>query len=187
MPFSYGIISSLINIFKGKKVDYTEFINISLLNYSKIIKLFGLIFIKLLPYILILAISMGLAITVFDTSIINTISDILFILVLIIFIFKLLDFNFTLFINYNNPTLSCKEILEKSKITIKNNKFKSILLLASFILWFLIILVIVTLLSYFIKNTIVLEYIITFLLAIITPSITISQYVFYDDLTNENK
>ena len=32
LPFSYGVISSLINIFKGKKVDYTEFINISILN-----------------------------------------------------------------------------------------------------------------------------------------------------------
>ena len=187
IPFSYGVISSLINIFKGKKVDYTEFINISLLNYSKIIKLILSMLVRILPYILILTITLILAITNFNNNTIHLLNALLFFTSCCILFIKALDYTFALFINYDNPDLSCKEILVKSKSTIKNQKTKYLLLILSFILWFIIIVLINKLLNYFISNITVLDYINNILVAIITPIITISQYVFYDDLTNEKK
>ena len=187
LPFSYGVISSLINIFKGKKVDYTEFINISLLNYFKVIKIILSVLLKIFPYIFILAISLALAITDFNIPIINILTAILCLTSIIVLFIKTLNFAFVLFVNYDNPDLSCKEILLKSKSTIKNNKCKYLLLLLSFILWFAIIVLINRLLMYFIENTNIINYINNLLIAIITPIITVSQYIFYDDLTNENK
>ena len=187
IPFSYGVISSLINIFKGKKVDYTEFINISLLNYAKIIKLVLSMLLKILPYIFIFTVALVLAITNFNNNIINILTAILCLTSIIVLFIKTLDFTFVLFVNYDNPNLTCKEILLKSKSTIKSKKCKYLLLLLSFILWFAIIVLINRLLMYFIENTTIISYINNILIAIITPIITVSQYIFYDDLTNENK
>ena len=187
LPFSYGVISSLINIFKGKKVDYTEFINISLLNYGKIIKLFFSILLKILPFIFIFATFFVLTNTNFNNIVINYIAFILTVASFILLFIKALDFTFALFFNYDNSNLSCKEILANSKSLIKNNKCKYLLLILSFILWFAIIVLIRRLLMYFISSYIIINYISNILMAIITPMITISQYIFYDNLINENK
>lgn len=187
LPFSYGVISSLINIFKGKKVNYTEFIDISLLNYTKVIKLILSIILKILPYILIFVVTLILALTNFNIFLINILTSILCITSIILLFVKTLNFTFALFINYDNPDLSCKEILAKNISIIKNNKCKYLLLLLSFILWFAIIVLINGLLKYFIEDFTIINYISKFLIAIITPIITISQYIFYDNLTNENK
>jgi len=187
LPFSYGVISSLINIFKGKKVDYTEFINISLLNYGKIIKLFFSILLKILPFIFIFATFFVLTNTNFNNIVINYIAFILTVTSFILLFIKALDFTFALFLNYDNSNLSCKEILANSKSLIKNNKCKYLLLILSFILWFAIIVLIRRLLMYFISSYIIINYISNILMAIITPMITISQYIFYDNLSNETK
>ena len=187
LPFSYGVLSSLINIFKGKKVAYTEFINISLLNYSKIIKLFLSLFLRILPFMFIVATFLVLINTNFNNIIINYIALILSFITLVILLIKILDYIFVLFINYDNPKLSCKEIISKSKSIIKNNKFKYLLLILSFILWFIIIVLINRLLMYFISDITIISYINSIMIAFITPMITISQYIFYDNLINENK
>ena len=187
LPFSYGVLSSLINIFKGKKVAYTEFINISLLNYSKIIKLFLSLFLRILPFMFIVATFLVLINTNFNNIIINYIALILSFITLVILLIKILDYIFVLFINYDNPKLSCKEIISKSKSIIKNNKFKYLLLILSFILWFIIIVLINRLLMYFISDITIISYINSIMIAFITPMITISQYIFYDNLSNETK
>ena len=57
----------------------------------------------------------------------------------------------------------------------------------SFILWFAIIVLISKLLMFFIENLTIISYINNIMIAIITPIITISQYVFYDNIVNEKK
>ena len=136
LPFSYGVIVSLVEIFKGKKISYTDFINISLLNYTKIIKLFIGIFFRVLPYVAIFSVCLFLFLFDFKNPAINLFNLIIFIISFIVLFIKSLNYALALFVYYDNPKLSCKEILNKSKSIINKNKFKYLLLLLSFILWF---------------------------------------------------
>ena len=65
----------------------------------------------------------------------------------------------------------------------KKNKLKYLLLMLSFILWLIIFALFKNILNYFIDPT-YSTYISNTLFAIITPAITISQYIFYDSLAN---
>lgn len=183
LPLSYGLIVSLIEISKNKNISLTNFINESLLNYIKVIKIFLGIFLRILIYVAVLTLILSLIITNFGNNIINSIFGILLIINIIFLIIKSLDFVFVLFVNYDNSKLSVKEIINKSKELIKKNKLKYILLILSFILWFILFILFVNILSYFINPTYSI-YILNILFALITPWITISQYVFYDSLEN---
>jgi hypothetical protein len=62
--------------------------------------------------------------TNFNNIIINYIALTLSFITFILLIIRTLDFIFVLFINYDDSTLSCKEILSKSQSIIKHNKWK---------------------------------------------------------------
>lgn len=186
LPFSYGLIVSLIELTKNKKIGLTNFINIGLLNYTKIIKIFIGIFLRILGYVTLFVIALMLSIINFGNPAINTLFIMLLIASIVLLIVKSLDFVLVLFINYDNPKLTVKEIIKKSKELINKNKFKYILLVLSFILWFILYALLGRILSNFIVQTYII-YILNALLSIITPMITISQYIFYDSLENTKK
>lgn len=183
LPLSYGLIVSLIELSKNKNVNLTNFINESLLNYIKVIKIFLGIFLRILIYVAILVILLSLIISNLGNNLVNSILGVLLIVNIIFLIIKSLDFALVLFVNYDNSKLSVKEIINKSKELMKNNKFKYILLILSFILWFILFILLVNVLSYFINPTYCI-YILNILFALITPLVTISQYIFYDSMEN---
>ncbi|MGN1299489.1 MAG: DUF975 family protein [Candidatus Scatovivens sp.] len=184
LPLSYGLIVSLIKISKNEKVGYTDFINISLLNYTKIIKIFLSLFLRVILYVALCIFTLILAAIDFKNDAINILFDISFICSIVLIIGVALNYVFVLFINYDNPKKTCKEILSDSKNLIKKNKFKYILLILSFILWFIIFALFSKILTYFVDKT-VNDFIVNASFSIITPAIIISQYIFYDDLNNK--
>ena len=183
LPFSYGLIVSLIELSKNKNISLTNFINVGLLNYTKTIKIFFGIFLKIIGFVVLFTISLTLCVINFGNPAINTLFAILLIVCIITLLIKSLDFVLVLFINYDDSKLPVKEIIKKSKELMKKNKFKYVLLVLSFILWFIIFALFGNILNYFIDPTYSI-YISNALLAIITPTITISQYIFYDSLAN---
>lgn len=186
LPFSYGLIVSLIELSKNKNVGLTNFINVGLLNYTKIIKIFFGIFLRILGYVALFIIALMLCVINFGNPAINTLFAILLITSIIFLLIKSLDFVLVLFINYDDSKLPVKEIIKKSKELMKKNKFKYVLLVLSFILWFIIFALLGKILNYFIDPTYSL-YISNILFSLITPAITISQYIFYDSLENTNE
>lgn len=186
LPFSYGLIVSLIELSKNKNVGLTNFINIGLLNYTKIIRIFLEIFLRIIGYVALFMITLLLCFANFGNPAINMLFLILFIVTSILFISKSLDFVLVLFINYDDSKLPVKEIIKKSKELMKKNKFKYVLLVLSFILWFIIFALLGKILNYFIDPTYSI-YISNILFSLITPAITISQYIFYDSLENTNE
>lgn len=183
LPFSYGLIASLIDISKNKEVSLTNFINIGLLNYTKTIKIFFGIFLRILGFVALFIVTLILAIIDFGNPAVNTLFGIILIASIILIIIKSLDFILVLFINYDNSKLSVKEIINRSKELMKKNKLKYILLVLSFILWFIIFGLAGNILNYFMDPTLS-TYILNALFSVITPTITISQYIFYDNLAN---
>ena len=186
LPFSYGLIVSLIEISKNKNISLTNFINVGLLNYTKTIKIFFGIFLRIIGYVALFMFALILSIINFGNPAITVLFRILLIISIIVLIIKSLNFVFVLFINYEDSKLSVKEIINKSKELMKKNKFKYILLILSFILWFIIFSLFGNILNYFIDPTYSI-YVLNALFAIITPTITISQYIFYDSLANTNE
>lgn len=184
-PFSYGVIASLIDISKGEKVSFTNFINISILNYTKIVKLFLSILIRLLIHVAFLVITLILATYNFNNPAINLFALILFIASCINLFIQALSYALALFVYYDNSTTSCKEILNNSKKIIKRNKFKYLLLLFSYILWFAFFALINKAMTILGININIINYTINILTACITPVITVSQYIFYDNLADK--
>lgn len=183
LPFSYGLIVSLIELSKNKDVSLTSFINVGLLNYTKTIKIFFGIFLRIFGYVAIFILSLVLALINFENPAINTLFYIFLITSIILLVIKSLDFILVLFINYDDSKLSVKEIINQSKKLMKKNKFKYVLLVFSFIFWFIIFALLENILNYFIDPTLSI-YISNACFSIIIPSITISQYIFYDSLAN---
>ena len=182
-PFSYGLIVSLIELSKNKNISLTNFINAGLLNYTKTIKIFFGIFLRIIGYVALLMFILIFASFSFANAAINTLFLILLFTSIIFLLIKTLDFVLVLFINYDNSKLSVKEIIKKSKELMKKNKFKYILLALSFILWFIIFALLENILNYFIDPT-YSTYVSDILFALITPTITVSQYIFYDSISN---
>lgn len=183
LPFSYGLIVSLIELTKNKNIGLTNFINVGLLNYTKTIRIFFGIFLRILGYVALFSIALILFSIDFSNSAIILLLLILLLSSIILLFIKSLDFALVLFINYDDPKLSVKKIIKKSKELMEKNKLKFVLLILSFILWFIILVLLENILSYFINPT-YSTYISNALFAIITPIITISQYIFYDSLAN---
>ena len=183
LPFSYGLVVSLIEISKNKKISLTNFINVGLLNYTKIISLFFRVFLKIIGYVAIFLLALILSVMNFNNAALNTLIIILLLIGIIALIIKALDFVFILFVNYEHPKKSIKEIIKESKSLIKKNKIKYVLLILSYILWFIIFGLLGNILKYFIDQTLSL-YITNLCFAIITPSITISEYILFDYLSN---
>ena len=73
LPLSYGLIVSLIELSKNKNVNLTNFINESLLNYIKVIKIFLGIFLRILIYVAILVILLSLIISNLGNNLVNSI------------------------------------------------------------------------------------------------------------------
>ena len=181
LPLSYGVIVSMIRISKNENVTITDFINIAIMNYSKVIKIIFNIFIRIIGYVFLFTIFLFLLAFSKQNDALVLLFSLLTIASFIILIYKAMNYCLAFFINYENPNKPCKEILKESSLLMKKNKLRFILIVLSFILYFIII-GLISKISRLLINEEINNVLLKFLFALILPSITICQYLFYESL-----
>lgn len=141
-PLSYGLLTTFIKIKRGESVAYTSFIKDGLSSFKKVWFVTLHVALKLLPWLLLLMLSVFLLSGVAVASAIGSSSGLLAILALALYIgsfivifTKTLYYSLTNYILYDNPELSAKEIVEKSKVLMEGNRARLFLLSLSFIGW----------------------------------------------------
>lgn len=192
LPFSYGVLVSTIKLTRGEAASSTEFINIGLKNIGKVWKLTLRMLSKLVLPVIFMIVSFLLAsITSVATnfgapSFLISLSPIFLIIFFASYIYlmvKALSYTLSNYLLYDKPELTSKEILNESEKIMKGNKWNYIGLVISFIGWYLLI----ALLSYFLqaKFSISLGTVVEFILtAFLSPYVSASQIVFYEDLAS---
>ncbi len=193
LPFSYGLLSSMLKLSRNEDVSITDFITIGLNNTKMVWKVFGRTILKvILPIILfvITSISTILAfsysITYSSSPILIIVCSILFIASAIYYIVKLLSYILTYYVLYDNPKLNSKEVIEKSENLMLSQKWNYIFLCLSFIGWILLIYLLTSLIIMFVNE--MLGTIVLFIsyLALI-PYISFSMINFYEELKSSKQ
>lgn len=201
IPLSFGIIASFIKISRNEDVSFTDFIKIGFKNMKGVWRTYGRTLLKIIIPMIIFV----LALTFLFYSVVKLItitpnvpeiylSDllknpqtilafILTILSIILVAYIALPYSLAYYTLYDNPEFTGKEVIEKSKDLMKNNKLNLILLLISFIPWFLLIYLISYIFTLFLGSISV--FISTILCILIAPYITTSTVCFYEELLIE--
>lgn len=155
LPLSYGIMASFIKLIRGEEVKYTGFIKDAYNNLKKVWCIYGQIIKKLLVPIIIAVICYIIMIIGTTGSVLNAfsgdysniaiwgiltiISSIVCFILGIYLTIKELLYSLSMFILYDNPDMTTKEIVEESERLMKGNRLKYIWLELTFIGWFLLI------------------------------------------------
>jgi len=202
VPLLFGITVSIIKLVKGETVSVTAFIDIGLKNISKVWSVHFNIFLKLLiPVILMtvfLVVGIYLMFYSFPLDIDPTIDSFTSSSLIVIFAFiyatifgaiiaiLLIPYSLSLFILYDNPDMSGKEIVNKSKELMYGNKKKFVFLMFSFLGWFILVSLITSIANVFLDSNAadLLSYAQTVLL---TPYITATQFIFYEYIKNRSE
>lgn len=200
LPLNFGVIASTIKIVRNEDVSYTEFINIGLNNLGKVWKLALRTFLKLIIPIFILLVSLfmisyglvGALASAFGGEGVATANSNIFLLgglVLgaigfIYLIIKSLSYSLSQFLLFDKPYQNSSELLDESYNLMKNNKARYVSLILSFIGWYLLIFLVVSIISNMIPEDAV-TIIQLILVSFLTPYITASQIIFYEDLKGE--
>lgn len=196
LPLSCGITNTIVKISSNQKVSATEFINYSVKNFIKIWKiLFRMVLeallISVIAFVVILVILL-LMITVVktDETAVQIASTILTIIYTIVLVLKLLPYSFSFFIFSEHPERTAKEITTESKKLMKGNLLSFIILIFSFIGWYLL-LTVINEVAYFLVALDKIPYFIYFLSSylqtiFLTPYIIATQYAFYEELLADN-
>lgn len=190
LPFSFGVLSSFIKISKDEKVSITDFINIGLKKFSSYWKVVLRIFLKIIiPLILFFIIAVFATAFILSKLPVGTdfASSLLLLclgiysILTIFMIYLILPYSLSMFVLYDNPDKTSKEILETSFYLMKDNKWKYVKLLLSFFGWFLLVGIITYFSTLYLPENIqlLIEYIPTLFLI---PYISISQLSFYEEL-----
>lgn len=186
--FSFGLISCIMDIIRGKKTSFTEFINIGFKNMSKSCAVFLRILLKLLIPIILLIASMYFVLVTLANAVTNgplanyfILSMILLIVTLIFLLIRSLYYSFSFYLLKDKKEKSSKEIVNMSHDLIKGNIVKIIGLTLSFIGWYLLIFAIALIASYFLPQefTTIITEIGSMLLF---PYITTTMIGFYEDV-----
>ena len=190
--FCYGIISNILELVNVKTNSITDFINISLNNYVKTTKIGFRILLKILiPLIIfIFAIFYFIGTSIANIKKINflcfnknlvPLSSFILIITVIALIYFIIKYALSFYIFYNNPEMSEKDIVEKSKKLMNGNIFNYIKLLLSFLHWFLICALVLLILNTFIQIKYLTPFII-FFYSILRPYVVTSKFEFYKEL-----
>lgn len=205
IPFSYGILVSMIRLSRNENVGVMDFISTGLRNFGKVIKLNIVMVLKLWLPILLLIVSvllLGFAFYQVSDSAITAetlpnvssspelvpaliITAIVIELVAVsIMIVKTLSFSLSSYLLFDNPEATSNEIINTSVRLMKGYKFKFVLLDFSFIGWIFLLLF-----TFVIAAAIVPTFSIIVLLAgisILAPYISFTTISFYETLKNNN-
>lgn len=193
VPLSYGLISSFMDIVRGKKTSITEFINVGFKNILSVWKVYLRIFLKLIiPILIIIVSTFGLFLSIAESTLNNTVpfyfilTALAFTISVIILFVAYLYYSLSLYILKDEPEKTAKEIVELSHDLMKGNIIKYIGLSISFIGWYLLITIISLLIMYLLPSkiaTLVME----FCFIALFPYITATMIGFYEDVLYDKK
>lgn len=204
VPFSFGVVASIMKITRNDDVNSLDFIKIGFKNIKGIWRTVGRTFLKLIIPILLLTASFVFLFSLFIQNFVNlssssvhtiTISDLsspsfiiafaIVIIAIIYAIYKSLSYSLSYYILFDNPEWTGKQVVEKSKYLMKGNKLNLVLLTLSFIIWYMVIYLIGTFLSYIIGSISII--IVTLLSILLVPYITATTICFYEELLSSSE
>ena len=150
LPFSYGLLVTMVKLSRGENVGAIDFITIGLKNFVRVLKLNLRMIVKMwLPILLLILpiIVLGAAFYCYsDATISSDLVSILMIaamavevIAMILMIIKTLSFSLSSYLLFDNQEATSNEILNKSAELMKGYKGKIVLLGFSFIGWFVLI------------------------------------------------
>ena len=190
----YGIIANILDLSDIKTNSITDFINITIKNCIKYTKIGLLVLLKILAPLIIFLFSMYYWVGTMTANLNNVnflcfnqnlvpLASTICILSVILLIYYILKYTLVAYTYYENPDMSEKDIVEKSKQLMKNNISKYILLLLSFLHWFLIGALILLILNIFIETKYLTPFMVLFYSAI-RPYFVATKYEFYKELND---
>lgn len=188
VSFSFGLIYCIMDIIRGKKSSFTEFINVGFKNALQSLKVFFRMFLKLLIPIILLIASMCFMLVTLATSITTgtlsnnfILSVVLFMLAVVFLFIKSLYYSFSFYLLKDNPEKTPKEIVNMSSELMKGNILKTIGLYFSFIAWYLLIFAVGFVASYVVPQNFV-NIIVEFGILLLFPYIVTTMTGFYEDI-----
>lgn len=191
LVFSYGYISTMIKLINGKNPAYTNIINDSLLNCSKVIGIFFRTVLKMLiPSLIIVISAVAIFFLVSQAFPLNwdtlggyiLLAFFLYAVAGILISIVALPYSLSSYVLANENDLSAKEALEKSVTLMEGNKWNLVKQILSFFGWFLLIGIIAGLLQN--ASTLVNNIVTGIATIFILPYFISSISVFYDDLND---
>ena len=197
LPLSFGVTATFVDLSKGKDVSYTEFINKSILNFSKVWRVTFAIALKIILPIILFTIAV-IVITMLCTSMISTsaedislgavagIFSIAYLAIMIFAFVKFLPYALSFLVLANEPDKTAKEIIETSTVLMENKKLEYLLLILSFFGWLLLIALVAMLVEHFTQATITTDIIANIGAILLSPYILVSQIVYYEKLANKS-
>ena len=189
---SYSIVANILDLVDIKTNAITEFINIIFKSYVKYTKIGLRFLIKILvPVVLnifIIYYWVGTAVAkvnkvdflCFRQNLLPLATAICIASILVL-IYYVLNYVLVAYIYHENPDMSEKDIIDKSKKLMKKNKLKFILLLLSFLHWFLLAAIVLMALNVVIKTEYLTPFMVLFY-SIIRPYIIVAKSEFYKEL-----
>lgn len=192
LVLSYGLISNILELSQGKTKSITKFIDNTILNFIKYIKITLQVMLRVLVPLFIFLLCIYYLIGTLIANINNTsflcfypnllpLAIIVCLLSLAVLIYFLLKYTLTPFIYYSNTSLTSKEVVEKSAELMKGQKWNYICLILSFFGWILLTALILYILSYF-ADPIWLTPIVILFYTLIRPYVIQSESIFYENL-----
>ena len=187
-----GVTNTIVKVSSNEKCGPTEFINHSVKHIFKILAIYFRIFIKALvvcvALFILLLLTTALLMYVFNLTepVVKIVSTILSMLILLALILVILPYSFSFIILSESPKEKTKDIIKASKALFKDNAIDYLIVLLSFIGWFILYLVAITVIYYFVAiGTLpgiiynLFQYVPT---VFITPYIIATQYAFFEDV-----
>ena len=189
---SYGIIANILDLVNVKTNSITDFINSTLKSCFKYTKL-GLKFLLKILFPLFLNLLAAFYWIGTATAKVNNvnflcfnqnlmpIATIIWILAIFILIYYILKYILVAYIYHDNPDMNENEILNKSNDLMHKNKLKFILLLLSFLHWFLLAALLLLILNIFIEKKYLTPFMV-FFYSMIRPYVIVAKSEFYKEL-----
>ena len=188
----YGILANTLDLIDIKTNSITDFINSSLKSCTKYTKIGLRILLKiLLPLVLnLLAIFYWIGTAIAKVNNIDflcfnqnlfLVSTLICFAAFLVLIYYILRYVLVGYIYHEHPDMSEKEIVEKSQELMHKKKFQYILLLLSFLHWFLLAALLLMFLNIFIKAKYLTPFTVLFY-SMIRPYIIVAKSEFYKEL-----
>lgn len=185
-PLGYGIAKTYVKIANNEKVTATSFIGFGLSTISKSIGVFVNILIKVIPasvvvflvsYLIIFGV-VNIAHPIQD--VVKIISMFVYVAAAIAIVFITIRYSFSLFVLAEDDTMKAKDAVNKSKEILNGKVGEYVILLLSFIGWFILYEVILLIIQINLPS--IYSDLFSFIPTIfLTPYILMTQYCYYDE------
>ena len=189
LPLSFGFVSVISKLYKSQIVNATTLFNEAILNFTKTIKIFLRTLLKMIvPSIIIIVAGIGilfltlqnLPITTENLASYSLYIFFIYFVVLISISLSAIPYVLSSYILADNNNLTSKEIIEQSASLMENQKWNFIKLIISFLGWFILLAIIVTIANMSLNETIA-NIVNSIGLILLMPYLITSIIVFYEE------